>query len=366
MRTLNPYLRSTLSFVTLSLALSSCEVLGITDDPDAEQYRPKFQLAGVVDHGVVLRHGDGPDQVDRYGARDVWVYEAGGTYFMHYDAAGPAGWLAALATSKDLINWEKHGAVLELGGPGAPDSRSASYGVTYFDDGVWHMFYLGTPNASPPPAQVPQIPYMTLKANAASPAGPWTKQPEVVPFQPEPNSYYEVTASPGHIIQHQGEYLQFFSATAPRKGRLMRTVGIARTRDLNGKWSIDPEPILPPEHQIENASLYYEPANGTWFLFTNHVTRAPGGFEYTDAVWVYWSTDLNRWDSNNRALVLDGSRSNWSKRIIGLPSVLKVGHRLALFYDGVERTTMPAGEVESHMGRNVGLAWIQLPLAVPQ
>jgi len=41
----------------------------------------------------------------------------------------------------------------------------------------------------------------------------------------------------------------FFSASMPR------TVGIARTKDLDGPWPIDPAPILPRAEQIENASL---------------------------------------------------------------------------------------------------------------
>ena len=130
----------------------------------------------AVDHGVVLHHGDGPGQCDIHGARDVWVYEADGTYYMHYDAAGPKGWLAALATSKDLIHWQKKGPVLELGKPGENDSASASYGTTYYDGRTWHMFYLGTPHATPAPDLVPAFPYLTMKAKSTSPAGPWTKQ----------------------------------------------------------------------------------------------------------------------------------------------------------------------------------------------
>ena len=97
------------------------------------------------DHGVVLRHGDGPGDCDKYGARDVWVYESGGTYYLHYDAAGPRAWLAALATSRDLVHWDKKGPVLDLGPAGSDDSASASYGVTFRSGGIWHMFYLGTP-----------------------------------------------------------------------------------------------------------------------------------------------------------------------------------------------------------------------------
>jgi beta-xylosidase len=79
--------------------------------------------------------------------RDVWIYQADGTYYMHYDAAGPKSWLAALATS------------------------------------------------------------------------------------------------PGQIIKQSDEYRMFFSAATDHPIR--RTLGIARTKTLDGPWTLDPEPILP-------------------------------------------------------------------------------------------------------------------------
>jgi predicted GH43/DUF377 family glycosyl hydrolase len=312
------------------------------------------------DQGVVLSHGDGPERCDVHGARDVWVYEAGGTYYMHYDAAGPKGWLAALAASKDLIHWEKKGPVLELGMRGEDDSASASYGTTHFDGSIWHMFYLGTPHATPPPDMVPAFPYLTMKAKGTSPAGPWTKQRDVIPFQAKPGTYYSVTASPGQIVKQDGQYLMFFSAATDNPIR--RTLSIARTMNLDGPWTLDPDPILPAAEQVENSSLYFEQANQTWFLFTNHVGL--DSFEYTDAVWVYWSRDPNRWNPANKAVVLDGSNCSWSKHIIGLPSVVRVGDRLALFYDGNSDAKMPVG-VKSHMNRDIGLAWLRLPLAPP-
>ena len=93
----------------------------------------------------------------------------------------------------------------------------------------------------------------------------------------------------------------FFSAAVDHPTR--RTLSIARTKNLDGPWTLDAEPILPAAEQVENSSLYFEPANQTWFLFTNHV--GIDGFEYTDAVWVYWSKDLNRWDPAHKAVVLD-------------------------------------------------------------
>jgi predicted GH43/DUF377 family glycosyl hydrolase len=312
----------------------------------------KYRL-DALDRGVVLRHGDGPGKCDYLGARDIWVIKSGGTYYMHYDAAGPTGWLAALATSKDLVHWEKKGPALELGKPGDDDSKSASYGVTFKDGKTWHMFYLGTPNVTPAPDLVPMFPYQTMKAKSISPSGPWTKQPGVVPFRCQPGTYYSVTASPGYIVKQGAEYLMFFSAAASPPTK--RTIGIARTKNLDSAWTLDPQPIVSPEEQIENTSLYYEPANKTWFLFTNHIGVDDRG-EYTDSVWVYWSEDLNRWNARDKAIVLDRKNCTWSKDCIGLPSVAKFGKRLAVLYDAPGDTSV------SHMRRDVGLAWLDLPL----
>src|SRR5215213_6124435 len=65
----------------------------------AEEYRD-----GLTDLGPVLRHGDGPDGCDRYGAREAIVYSDAATpgrWWLHYDGAGDAGWLACAASSDD-------------------------------------------------------------------------------------------------------------------------------------------------------------------------------------------------------------------------------------------------------------------------
>jgi hypothetical protein len=47
-----------------------------------------------------------------------------------------------------------------------------------------------------------------------------------------------------------------------------------------------------------------------------------------------------------------------------LPSVVKAGNRLAIFYDGNPEPAIPAG-VKSHMHRDIGLAWLDLPTRLP-
>ncbi len=147
------------------------------------------------DSGVVFRHGQGPDSCDFLGARDIWVWEDKGAYYMHYDGAGTKGWLACLAVSKDLAKWEAKGIALDFGEPDSRDCASASYGTTYYDGSMWHMFYLGTPHVTPKPDFVPAFPYLTMKAEGNSPTGPWKKRYDITPFSP----------SAGHLLWCNGQ-----------------------------------------------------------------------------------------------------------------------------------------------------------------
>jgi predicted GH43/DUF377 family glycosyl hydrolase len=309
------------------------------------------------DSGPIIKHGEGPDRCDYLGAREAICFRFRGTYYLHYDGAGPTGWRACLAVSRDLRRWDLKGPVLDLGAAGEDDAGTASSPWTVFDGKRWHMFYVGSRTTSPAPNRIPAVPYFTLAAVSDRPEGPWTKQRDVVPFRTKAGTYYADTASPGQVVKQGDEYLMFFSAAAftdEPKRRLLRTLSIARTRDLNASWEVDPTPALPPEQQIENSALYFERSNRTWFLFTNHIGRDDGG-EFTESVWVYWSKDLNRWNPDQHAVVLDRKNCAWSGRCIGMPSVVPVGRKLALFYDASTTTS-------GNMGRDIGLAWLKLPL----
>jgi predicted GH43/DUF377 family glycosyl hydrolase len=350
------------------LALSAARInssASTFDEPELTRSYPdgrpaaRLRLA-AIDDGPIIRHGDGPAGCDSLGAREAICFRVGSTFYLHYDGAGATGWLACLAVSHDLRQWNLKGPVLELGKPADDDAGTASSPWTVFDGNYWHMFYVGSRTTSPAPNRIPAVPYFTLAAKSLHPDGPWVKQRGVVPLQTKPATYYADTASPGQIVQRGDEYLMFFSAAAytnePQR-RLLRTLSIARTKNLDGTWRIDAHPALPPEQQIENSALYFEGSNQTWFLFTNHIGLDQGG-EYTESIWVYWSKDLNRWNPERRAVVLDQANCKWSKRCIGMPSVVPVGGRLALFYDS---SATHSGD----MGRDIGLAWLSLPLRIP-
>jgi hypothetical protein len=70
-------------------------VAGLNLSVNAQKYSDGRPATGLrmdaKDYGIVLKYGDGPGNCDMLGARDVWVFEDKGTYYMHYDAAGTLG-----------------------------------------------------------------------------------------------------------------------------------------------------------------------------------------------------------------------------------------------------------------------------------
>ena len=153
--------------------------------------------------------------------------------------------------------------------------------------------------------------------------------------------------------------MMFFSGATNDNSITKRTLGIARTKDLNASWKIDDAPIFPLSEQVENSSLFFDSTLRTWFLFTNHIGINERREEYTDAIWVYWSKDINKWNAAHKAIVLDSSNCIWGKGAIGMPSVIKAGNRLAILYDAA------GGKNFGHMYRSIGLAWLDLPLRIP-
>ncbi len=188
-----------------SIIVPSQSITIYSDKKPSAKYRLNVRYEGIV-----YKHGSGPDSCDYLGARDIWIWKYKNIYYMHYDGAGPKGWLTCIAVSKNLKEWESKGKVIDFGKIGSSDCASSSYGTVYYDGNKWHMFYLGTPNTSEAPNFVPAFPYLTMKAESKSLLGPWKKRYDIIPFTIEPQTYYSSTASPGFILKQGSEYLMFF------------------------------------------------------------------------------------------------------------------------------------------------------------
>lgn len=329
---------------------------------------PSYRLPST-DDGVMFEHGMGPGFSDVSGIRDAFLYEEAGTYYLTYDGLGPNYWSVNEATSTDLVNWNRLGKVLGHGPSGAPDDSAAAYGTIYKKPGGTNhfMFYLGAANKSASPENVPLPDYVSLRAKSTTgPTGAWVKQ-STTPIIPLVNgSYREVTASPGPIIKSGDHYYMYFSAAAEHESKYYRGIGLAWTTDLNATtWSVGSGPIISIYEQVENASLYYQESDETWYMFVNHVgISASGNSETTDKVWVYWSDDPFNWNTDNKAVVMDETVSSWSTGgVIGIPTVVEKDGELKLIYDG--RNPTDTSSFLNNVNRALGLSHITLPIVQP-
>ena len=109
------------------------------------------------DAGIILRHGDGPNQCNINGAREPTLIGENGKYHLFYDGGGPKAWLACLATSTDMRTWTKHGPMLDLDAPGEPDTGGAVSPWFVKEGDTWHMYYVTAVNTGGPPGFVPAV-----------------------------------------------------------------------------------------------------------------------------------------------------------------------------------------------------------------
>jgi len=130
---------------------------------------PAFRM-DAVDQGMFLAYGQGPNQCDYLGAREALINYWNGKYYLYYDGAGPAGWVACVAESTDLITWSLKGPVIDFGAPGKADSACAcSPWIIQDDTSLWHMYYLATLSLNGTP-----VASGGLQGDRA--AGPWHTQ----------------------------------------------------------------------------------------------------------------------------------------------------------------------------------------------
>ena len=193
----------------------------------------------ATDVGVVFRHGLGPNSSDTAGAREASVVFHDGIYHLFYDGAEPnVGWLACLATSTDLQEWQRLGPVFEFGQLGSPDSHTATSPWFLQYGGLWHAFYVGCRKTSPSPDCVPHGPYLTCKAEAVDLRGPWRKRYDVVAVTADPGTYRGETASPGYLFRHDGRIWMFFSAAegeiTDTVSNIKRSLGLAYANHPDG------------------------------------------------------------------------------------------------------------------------------------
>ena len=93
-------------------------------------------------------------------------YGGKGTYYLFYDGTGPTGFINCLATSTDMIRWEKQGFTPTLGAVAEADAGFAGSPWFVKEGDTWYMFYVTSATMSGPPEFIGLAPYNSMQATA--------------------------------------------------------------------------------------------------------------------------------------------------------------------------------------------------------
>lgn len=172
----------------------------------------------------------------------IGIDPASGRWAMTYvgynsDANGVLTARVGLAYSKDKTTWVKAGQIFAGSGvAGDPDEKGTSGPVWVYEDGTYHLFYIGL-TATGYEGGTKRI----CRASATSLAGPWTRHGAVVSPGGGAGSWYESQVWHPNLIKRGATWYMFFNATA---GDGMERIGYATATTLAGPWTVNATAVL--------------------------------------------------------------------------------------------------------------------------
>jgi predicted GH43/DUF377 family glycosyl hydrolase len=231
---------------------------------------------------LVLTASNREGEFDRISVDCPFVFQRKGLFHMTYVAFDGIGYQTGLASSKDLVHWEKRGCILHRD----PDSPITKYNIAL----NW-----------------------ILRENGLH--------------------------SPGNLTPVDGRYLGVYHAY-PNSGyeQGAAVIGLCRSRDLS-RWELE-GPCLRAEDGAEwERGGLYKPClvrdGATYYLFYNAKNQAERGWH--EQTGVAMSTDLKRWKRyEGNPILRNGPPGSPDSRFASDPCVLKNGRSWALYYFGLD------------------------------
>ncbi|MFQ6127712.1 MAG: PKD domain-containing protein [Thermoplasmata archaeon] len=153
--------------------------------------------------GVSLDIG-GAQGYDDYHVISPRILKEGSIYKMWYSGSDGVHYRILYATSTDGISWTKHGMVLDVGGPGAPDDTHIAYHWVVKEGSIYKMWYSGLDEYTPY-GGVYRIFYATSSDGIS-----WTKHGIVLDADPPGGPGYPLTFMPC-ILKESGIYKMWYA-----------------------------------------------------------------------------------------------------------------------------------------------------------
>lgn len=209
----------------------------------AELVRSLAKMEFVKQAEPVLRAGV-PGAWDAGGVRVGDVVEVEGTYLMVYTGYSADGEAAGigLATSRDKVNWTKNPEpVIKPGPPGAWNSGEAIHPTALWDNGVYHLWYVGRPRNGDH--------YSTRFGHTTSLDGiQW--EPATPGLGPGPAGAWDEERIGGLDVIKVGEVFFLYYAATTLTPEFKRQIGCALSGDGDTWTKCEANPVLAPRPDI--------------------------------------------------------------------------------------------------------------------
>lgn len=187
-------------------------------------------------------------------------------------------------TAADLTGpWTSTGVVIPKGASGTLDEFNTDTPFAVLSEGMVHLWYMGAPASSQPTYA---LAVRMLRATAADPAGPFTKDYTDVLLPSTTGGAWDYGWMGGTQIRRRpdGTYLMVYNAGNTRPASAgaepaASAIGYAYASSLEGPWSKDPaNPYVSitgsPSDALEKSNVWrghvaFDDASGRWYLFYN-------------------------------------------------------------------------------------------------
>ena len=232
---------------------------------------------------LVLAPSPEKDAFDNRSVDCPFVFQNDGTFYMTYVGWDGTGYQTGLASSPDLVQWRKLGAVLR---------RDPSNPITRYNVAMnW-----------------------ILRESALH--------------------------SPGRLRKVQGRFLGVYHAY-PNVGYESgpAVIGLCRSDDLM-RWDVDPPCLTPGEGAAWEQGGLYKPCllehHGTYYLFYNAKNAVQRGWR--EQTGVATSTDLKSWKRHEgNPILTNGGAGSPDEIFASDPCVLLDGSKWVMFYYGLDQ-----------------------------
>jgi predicted GH43/DUF377 family glycosyl hydrolase len=311
--------------------------LVVTDDDGATS---TADTVNILVKDVAVAFVKNPSTPILLGHTEPDVIKVGDTFYMYYRNDATNGASISVMSSTDGLNWVERGTVLTKSSSGW-DSAEVIAPSVYFDGSTYYLYYEAD-NANTPGKRAIGV------ATSSSPTGPFAKYSGNPVLQPtaawegHSSSVYGIVGTPVITKGPNGIFYLFYHGF---KGGADR-VGVAYSNNPLGPWNKEPNnPILDlgpsgswDDAKVAPSSVYFDGATKVMVFYE--------GFNGNQEPVINWrigiaDAEIDSADGRIKSLTRRGApainlgaEGSWDDTTVQLPSVIRVGDELRVYYSG--------------------------------